>query len=574
MMFASLYAESQLQLAWNAFDQDTIHYVECGLTKEQIFQDALSMPANDPVAVKASQVFLEIFDGSLCYLKRTSQFEVSEKVEQFRKSFFSIIRKNSMLKQKCAQEVFKEYKSWGIVISSTGIISCVDVQAVIGFVLNRKSFLEILTNSGTRYATKETLLFVNTLIDSLALAFKENTVQRIFKKSGQVVGKSLKNVAKISHEGLGFAQNGLIKVKGGLVSGLEKTLEQAKVASKEVSVTGIVRFAGSVSAIGLFVGMLYVVNNRREIARNLLTKSGGPADAVKKAISLYSSPKTRMQDIASWVRSWAQDDAEYRMKRAQELTGFVAKPNDRGVDRVVDPLTAVLLHYGRNPELVDPEHAEEIAREMAQNVTYHEYLADKKKGKLKTLESMRSAFKKAAATYRSRVGDSSFFGRSKFEDINSQEAFQTMKVLKLEAEKDVELAPARKALDKKVKILLESMSQKLNRLQRKYQSVSSVRDIEKFKTALGSTYFQCPGKKNPSDWELYPTFLEKLNQELSSVGGEVEFQKLATSYSFGSKKMAPSPEQSQAASQVYQGQPVMHNPTVVPSAPPMGIPVV
>jgi len=572
MMFVSLYAESRLQLAWNAFDQDTMQYLEQGLSKEQILQDALGLPSNDPISVKATQIFLEILDGSLCYLKRNSEFEVSEKVEQFRKSFFSIMNKNSMLKQKCAQEIFKEYKSWGIVISSSGTISRVDIPIFMSFIVKRKGFLEIITNSGTRFATKETLLVMNTLIDSLALAFKESIVQVVFKKSAQVVGKSLSDVTRLSHAGLGLAKDGLVKTQKGLATGFEKAYGYAKSASQEVSVTGMVRFAGSVSAIGLFVGMLYVVNNRREIARNLLTKSGGPADAVKKAISLYSSPKTRMQDIASWVRSWAQDDAEYRMKRAQELTGFVAKPNDRVADRIVDPLTAVLLHYGRNPELVDPEHAEEIAREMAQNVTYHDYLADKKKGKLKTLSSMRSAFKKAASTYRSRVGDSSFFGRSKFEDINSQEAFETMKVLKLEAEKDVKLAPARKALDKKVKTLLESISQKLNRSLRKYQSVSSARDIEKFKTALGSTYFQCPGKKNPSDFESYVTLLETLDKELSSVGGESEFQKLATSYSFGAKSTT-SLSLSQTTQSVYQGQPAVHNPFAVASAPPMGIPV-
>ena len=561
MMLASLYAESRLQLAWNAFDQDTVHYVERGLSKEQILQDALGLASNDPLSVNASQIFLEILDGSLCYLKRSSEFEVSEKVEQFRKSFFSIMNKNSMLKQKCAQEIFKEYKSWGIVISSAGTISRVDIPAVVGFVLKRKGFLEIITNSGTRFATKEKLLFINALIDSLALAFKENIAQVIFKKSTQVVGKSLSDVAKLGHAGLGLAQDGLVKVQGGLVAGFEKAHAYAKSASQEVSVTGMVKFAGSVSAIGLFVGMLYVVNNRREIARNLLTKSGGPADAVKKAISLYSSPKTRMQDVASWVRSWAQDDPDYRMKRAQELTGFETKLNDQTTNKVVDPLTAVLLHFSRNPELVDPEHAEEVAREMAQNVTYHEYLADKKKGKLKTLSSMRSAFKKAAATYRSRVGDSSFFGRSKFEDIDTT---QTVKSL---------------TLDKEFNDLLSQLSKKLDAAPKKYKVKKSDYRIDHFKNILKEAYDHIPGRpgqKSPQGIKYYIDHLKKLIQELDSTSTTEGFKKFACDNSLNvvpTARSTTSLPSSQTASPVYSGQPVMHNPTVVPSAPPMGIPV-
>ena len=174
---------------------------------------------------------------------------------------------------------------------------------------------------------------------------------------------------------------------------------------------------------------------------------------------------------------------------------------------------------------------------------------------------MRSAFKKAASTYRSRVGDSSFFGRSKFEDIDT---IQTVESL---------------TLDKEFNDLLSQLSKKLDAVPKKYKVKKSDYRIDHFKNILKEAYDHIPGspgQKSPQGIKYYIDHLKKLIQELDSTSTTEGFKKFASDNSLNvvpTAKPTTSLSLFQTTSPVYQGQLVNSNPFAGATAPPMGTPV-
>ncbi|MBM3894170.1 hypothetical protein FJ366_01035 [Candidatus Dependentiae bacterium] len=499
LVFGSvLCAESKLYVAWTEFDAFAAVYLEKGMKRDQILEDALILSANDELGAKAANVFLELFDSALGYMRRNSEFKVSEQIVEIRDFIFKVVNKHGVIKQKLALEIFKEYKKWDLVISDHGTVASLNVYTLMHFIKSLELFFAEVTAKGTRFAKPDHLVGFAKRIAEITPVFTMSKTQFMAKKVYSSVEASAQ-VAKsmvlagcdaglaVGHKSLVFGKNTL-----------DRGMDRVSSIGQRFSVDKAITYAGSLSAVGLFVGLMYVVHNRKEVARNLFMHAGGRVESIKKIISLYSEPKARWDKLKTWLRAWSYDDASFRSNRAQELTGFV-KPKTLSTSGMTDPLSAVLLHFARNPELVDPEKAEELSQEMANEIAYRQYEKDKANGKRLMYSEIADVFRKAANKYRSAVGDKRFCGSTPKLAVDSQDEFDRVQ------------------LEVTVKALWKSIFGKLDTIQKRLKLKESEYKFKAYKTTVMATYVQSPAVKEPSQFLSYINHLQSLDSELSTV---------------------------------------------------------
>jgi hypothetical protein len=446
----NLSAESRLYVAWTDFDTCAASYLERGMTREQVLEDALVLLSGDELGDKAARVFIELFDSVFGYMRRNSEFQPSEKIAEIKQFVFKVLNKHNMIRQKFALEVFKEYKKWNLKISDHGTVAFVDKYLVMDFIKTLPTFFDGVSNKGTRFVKLEELSLFTQKVADVAPYFTMSKPHALFRAASSYAQTVAAHAGVVVSSGVSV---GVDSAEKGLQVGhavVSRGMAAMNHVSERFSMDKAIRYAGSLSALGLFLGSLYVAHNRKEIARKLIVNTGGKGEAIKKIVSLYAQPKQRLEKIKGMVRAWAYDDIEYRANRAQEIAGF-AKTAHASDKHKTDPLTAVLLHFARNPEAVDPEHAEEIAKEMANDVAFAKYKKDKASGELLSIAGIRKAFTEAALKYRKNLGDKKWFSSTPRLEVNADLEF------------------ARQHLILTVKSQLNSLQKELGLSERKYK---------------------------------------------------------------------------------------------------------
>lgn len=379
-----------LQKAWNEFSVEVAPYKACGLdTTRKIMKTAFLLSEQEVIAVKSTQVFIELFDALLTKVSQTCIPESASCVQVFRDHLFNHVLSSPVLRQKIALEIFKNHKKWGIVMTNTGLVASVDTDVFMGFVGSLKSIFVSLTGGGARFVSHEDLHVLNKIIDDLNVKFKPNAAVVALKGAGHVAARGLKTGARVTHK----LAAGTYHKSMSLLSKIDASvLKQA------------VLMAGAVSVTALVISGSYMLNNKKRLARELIEMAGGKDEVKRTAAKMYLMPESRTKRMMGWLRSWSHDDAEFRASKALEVKQCLTSAVRPDVVKPVDPLREVLLEVARNPETVRPDSVGFVQELMAQDVQDKFYHDKRSVGKDKSAQSEHAFFKKAAREYLKALG--------------------------------------------------------------------------------------------------------------------------------------------------------------------------